>query len=105
MRTVSLHGEDPHYAQKSCGGLQCPLFQSAKAAEHLLDDSFAVIRWDDDEIVSTLQQACREAKFSVFDDGSVEANNQQPTTNNQQPTVMGGHLVGFHTPSPAKYLF
>ena len=71
---------------------------AAEAAQCLWDHSWAMVRLDD-AVVSHLQQAKEIAVTTLFVPDQVSANKQQYQVMDQ------GHLVGFHEPSPAKYLY
>ena len=71
---------------------------AAEAAQCLWDHSWAMVRLDD-AVVSHLQQAKEIAVTTLFVPDQVSANKQQ------YQVMDRGHLVGFHEPSPAKYLY
>ena len=64
----------------------------------LLQNSFAVIRIEDD-LVAILQQAAQEARHFFL--GAEPANNMA----RYRFVDSHGHLLGFNEPSPAKYLY
>jgi hypothetical protein len=78
----------------------------SEVAVQIQRESYAIYRVDD-ETHHAVQEACREAReffSSVHGDGNEQVERRK-TMMDSYRVIQDGHLMGFHVPSAAKYLF